>query len=661
MPVDPTHAPDVTRVDPTAFVSGTLPAVPGYQLIRELGRGGIGSVYEARQDDLGRTVALKVVRSLNPKALIRFHAHADAVAAVCHPNLVQIYDYAEHDGQPILSLEFVPGGNLFDRLQDVGRMSGRTAATLAIGIARGLAAAHAAQLVHGELKPGNVLLDAAGEPKVSDFGFGRCVSGPDAPAMGNPAYVAPELVSGTNKFVGPSVDVWSLGCILYECITGRRPFQADTTLELLNAICVRDPERPTQLVAELHRDLELVCLKCLAKNPTERYSSAAEVADDLTRFLAGEPVSARVPVPAERLVRWARRNKPFAVFASGTLILMVVGLVVSIIMWQRTERLLAEADVARMKEEHLAADSMAARAQAEEARVMEKKRADEAGAGRQAADRTTQELAGSAADLIGVLFAHSQHIPADPNSKNAVLDGVAVWRRIAASPSTTPQMQTRLSVAFVLAGKMLEAQGTLAEAAELYREAVDLARPAAVANPKDRQAVSPLATSLSHRAAILARLGKVADALPLVLEAVKLDQSGMISAEPPDRPFWRGNLCLRLETLADVYRGMGQRRDAERTLQDAKALVQNVDQLRLIAGDFALLAATVPQPGTAEDAKEKEQHLANAIETLRVAVEGGWRFPSQRSYKSSTIDNADFRPFQDHPEIKKLLAEASKK
>lgn len=661
MPVDPTHAPDVTRGEPSPIVTGTLPAVPGYQLIRELGRGGFGSVYEARQEDLGRTVALKVVRDLSPKALTRFHAHADAVAAVCHPNLVQIYDYAEHDGQPILALEFVPGGNLFDRLQDVGRMSGRSAATLAIGIARGLAAAHAAQLVHGELKPGNVMLDATGEPKVADFGFRRCLSWAEGCVIGNPTYMAPELVSGAAKFIGPSVDVWSLGVILYQCVTGRLPFQAENSRQVLNAVCVRDPERPTQLVAELHRDLELVCLKCLAKNPTERYSSAAEVADDLTRFLAGEPVSARVPVPAERLVRWARRNKPFAVFASGTLILMVVGLVVSIFMWQRTERLLAEADVARMKEEHLAADSMAARAQAEETRATEKKRADEAVAAQQAADRTTQELAGSAADLIGLLFAQSQHLPVDPNSKNAVLDGVAVWRRVAASPSTTPQMKTRLSVAFVLSGKMLEGQGALAEAAELYREAVDLARPAAVANPKERQPVSQLATSLSHRAAILARLGKVADALPLVLEAVQLDQSGMISAEPPDRPFWRGNLCLRLETLADVYRGMGRRRDAERSLQDAKALVQNVDQLRLIAGDFALLAASVPDPPSAEEAKEKEQHLANAIETLRVAVEGGWRFPSQRSYKSSTTDNADFRPFRDHPEIKKLLAEASKK
>jgi len=159
MSADRTHAPDVTVGQPTATPAGPLPSVPGYQLIRELSSGGIGSVYEAKQEGLGRTVALKLVRGNDSKALTRLHAHADSVASVCHPNVVQIYDYAEHEGQAVLTLEFVPGGTLVERLQDIGRMTGRPAASLVAGIARGLAACHAQQLVHGELKPGNILLD----------------------------------------------------------------------------------------------------------------------------------------------------------------------------------------------------------------------------------------------------------------------------------------------------------------------------------------------------------------------------------------------------------------------------------------------------------------------------------------------------------------------
>ncbi|MBA4190702.1 MAG: hypothetical protein C0467_22180 [Planctomycetaceae bacterium] len=660
MSTDRTHAPDVTVGQPTALSTEPLPTVPGYQLVREISRGGTGSVYEARQDGLGRTVALKIVRGDNPKAFTRLHAHADAVAAVCHPNVVQIYDYAEHDGQAILTLEFVAGGTLTEHLQDVGRMTGRPAATLIIGVARGVAAAHAHQIVHGELKPGNILLDDAGEPKIADFGFERCVFGPDGGVMGQPAYVAPELVSGATKFIGPAVDIWSIGVILYQCITGRRPFQADNSLDLLHAIGHRSPERPTQLVPELSRDLEFVCLKCLAKNPSHRYHSVAEVADDLTRFLAGEPVHARVHTPAEKLARWARRNKLVALVSAATLVTAVAGFVGSIWMWQRTEKLLTASQAALAHEEHQHADAMASRAQSEHARVTEKKRADDALAALQTADRNAQELAGTAADLIALTFAKGQP-PTDPNTRKTLLDALAVCRRGVASPLTTPQMQVRFSVAFVQIGDWLEAQGSVAEAADLYREAVELARPAATADPKDRQAVSQLAASLAHRGAAVARLGKASDAVPLLIEAEKHDRLGMTAADAADRPFWKSNLCLHLETLAEVYRVMGRRGDADRTLQDAKGLVQNVDQMRLIAGGFALLAASIPEPPSAEEAKEKERYLTDAIETLRLAVDGGWRFPSARSYKPSTLDNADFRPFKDHPDVKKLLAEAAKK
>ncbi|MCE9562793.1 MAG: serine/threonine protein kinase [Planctomycetes bacterium] len=660
MSIDATDAADESDVEPTPQADEPLGAIPGYQLLRVVGRGGNNIVYEARQDGLNRIVAIKIIRSGNPRELLRLRAQADAVSSVCHPNVVQIYDATEHEGKSILTLEFVSGGTLANHLRDVGRMTAKSAALLLIGVARGIAAAHAQQIVHGDLKPANILLDQAEEPKVANLGSTYQRTG-SAVAVGNPAYVAPELITGTTKFVGPTADVWAMGVILYECITGRRPFPAESVTELVNAICNASPELPTQLVPDLPSDLESVCLKCLKKSPTERYPSATELADDLTRFLGGEPVNARDVGLGERFVKWVRGHNVAATFLAGMLTLTVVGLVGFYLMWQKAQTHFAAAKESEMMEQHRAAEAEMARARAEQVQMTERKRADEATTGHRTADQTLQELAGHAADLISLVSAQNPQLPADAASRQVMLDSLAACRRAAASPQTTFSMRVRLSAAFVTTGNRFEKQGLHAEATELYREAVEVIRPAVTENPNDLQAAAQFTTSLAHRAAMLTRHGKATEALPLLLEAEKLDRLGMSAAEPGERPFWRGNLFLHLEALADVYRALGRRQEAKRTLQDAKGRVQSVDQLRLIAGDFALLAASVPNPPNAEEAKEKEEYLTEAIETLRAAVEGGWRFPSAQVSKPSLIDNADFGPFKDNPEVKKLLAEAAKK
>ena len=292
-PADPTSVGDPLNPMIAAFV-------PGYDIVREVNRGGMGVVYEARQHGLNRTVALKMVLGdgrADDRTVRRFLVEAAAVAAVVHPNVVQVHHCGEHLGRPFLALEFCPGGTLADRLQNQVPLPPRTSAELVVKIARGVAAAHAAGVVHRDLKPGNVLFDAAGNPKVADFGLAKLAAGADltraGDVMGTPAYMAPEQASGDIPSIGPATDVWALGVILHECLTAARPFAGGSAAEVMAAIQTRDPRSPRSLVPTLPADLEYVCLKCLRKPPRDRYPSAGEMAADLDRYLAGEPLGGR--------------------------------------------------------------------------------------------------------------------------------------------------------------------------------------------------------------------------------------------------------------------------------------------------------------------------------------------------------------------------------
>src|SRR5262249_52688341 len=259
--------------------------IPGYELLEPLGEGGMGIVYRARQVKLNRVVALKILRAghaAGRKELIRFLAQAGAVAAVRHPHVIHVYEFGEADGRPFLAMEYLAGGSLADRLKSSGPLDPTAAAELVATLADAVQAAHDQGIVHRDLKPENVLYDAAGEPKVTDFGLAKRGGGSDLTAtqvgMGTPAYMAPEQARGDTKFVTPSADVYSLGVILYECLTGSRPFEAPDQIALLRKVAEDDPEPPRRRVPRLPRDVELICLKCLAKNPAERYSTAADLA-----------------------------------------------------------------------------------------------------------------------------------------------------------------------------------------------------------------------------------------------------------------------------------------------------------------------------------------------------------------------------------------------
>jgi hypothetical protein len=318
---------------PTTPGGGSTHKVSGYEVVGELGRGGMGVVYRALHLSLGRPVALKMMlgesEDDSPGAL-RFLAEAAAVAAVTHPHVVGVYDYGRADGVPYLALELCGKGTLSQRLKAAGRFDPKTAAEVLAKVAEGVGAAHAAGVVHRDLKPGNVLFDDKSEPKVTDFGLAKRGTGHDLTqtnaVMGTPAYMSPEQAKGETKFVGPPADVWALGVMLYEALTGTRPFTAQDTMGLLHQVMYADPPAVRAVVKSLPPDLDQIVRKCLSKAPHERYATATELAADLRNWLDGKPVTARPPGPLARAVKWVRRNPlPTALMASLAAVVVAVG------------------------------------------------------------------------------------------------------------------------------------------------------------------------------------------------------------------------------------------------------------------------------------------------------------------------------------------------
>jgi WD40 repeat protein/serine/threonine protein kinase len=315
---------------PSAEIVAAGVSIPGYEILGELGRGGMGVVYLARQIGLDRLVALKMILAgahASPDDVARFRREAEAVAQLQHPHIVQVYDVGEQEGLPYFSLEYIEGGSLVQKLSGTPLPSHQAAELVAV-LADAIHAAHLRNIIHRDLKPANVLLTADGTPKITDFGLAKRL---DAPAgltqsgaiVGTPSYMAPEQAEGRSKQVGPATDVYALGAILYEALTGRPPFRAETPFDTLLQVVHEEPVPPRRLLPKIPRDLEIICLKALAKAPDQRYASARDLADDLRRFLKGEPIRARPVGRGEKAWRWCRRN-PALALASG---LAVGGLV----------------------------------------------------------------------------------------------------------------------------------------------------------------------------------------------------------------------------------------------------------------------------------------------------------------------------------------------
>jgi serine/threonine protein kinase/WD40 repeat protein/Tfp pilus assembly protein PilF len=340
--------------------AGTLPVIPGYEILGELGRGGMGVVYRAWQTSLHRLVALKMVLAgahASPLELARFRTEAEAIARLHHPNIVQIYEIGQLGLHPYMALEYVDGGSLAQKLHG-SPLPVREAAEWVVTLAHAVHYAHQRGIVHRDLKPANILLlkvfttedpedpekhsgrAASGSsgfsvvkdfvPKITDFGLAKLLIGggptltESGVFLGTPGYTAPEQAAGKSKEIGPATDIYSLGAILYQLLTGRPPFKAETPQETLAQVQSQEPVSPSRLRPKLPRDLSTICLKCLEKEPGKRYATAEALADDLQRFLAGEPIQARPVSSPEKLWRWCRRRPALASLIITVSLLLVL-------------------------------------------------------------------------------------------------------------------------------------------------------------------------------------------------------------------------------------------------------------------------------------------------------------------------------------------------
>jgi serine/threonine protein kinase/predicted Zn-dependent protease len=384
VPSTPMLGEEIGPAAPTRPHLGTdYPCVPGYLILGELGEGGMGIVYKARQVRLKRLAALKMIRTSHAsrKTRERFRLEWEAVARLQHPNIVQIYEVGEYKNCPFFSLEYIEGGSL-ERHLDGRPLDARQAAEFILTLARAIQFAHDKGIVHRDLKPANILLamqNAEGRtpnekysifctlrsalciPKIADFGLAKHLDDEEArlsrdgEVMGTPSYMAPEQAAGRTRDVGACTDVYALGAILYELLTGRPPFLAKSADETVKQVCEQDAVPPRQLLGRLPRDLNTICLKCLEKEPRKRYASAAALAEDLRRFLDGEAIHARPVGRLERAAKWTRRH-PAQATLIGSILLATIGLAVAIpghIHLLRTEVSEGKEEINRLNRENL--------------------------------------------------------------------------------------------------------------------------------------------------------------------------------------------------------------------------------------------------------------------------------------------------------------------
>jgi serine/threonine-protein kinase len=351
-----------------------LPDIPGYKLEDVIGQGGVGVVFRARHLKLNRLIALKMLllgafASRHERA--RFIREAEAVAALSHPHIVQIFDVGEFERRPFFTMELLEGGSLAQRLAGAPQPS-RQSAQLVATLAMAVAYAHELGIVHRDLKPGNILLTSNDTPKIADFGLARRVDAAQdltitGARLGTPSYMAPEQASGKTSAVGPASDVYALGAILYEMLTGRPPFRADTAVETERQVIYEEPARPSRLNASVPRDLQTICLKCLQKDPQRRYASAPDLADDLSRYLDGKPILARPVAGFERMIKWMRRRPSSAALIASVVAMTAIVAGFGLREWSlaigrqaQVERMIARLDeVTRLQDEERFDDARA--------------------------------------------------------------------------------------------------------------------------------------------------------------------------------------------------------------------------------------------------------------------------------------------------------------
>lgn len=561
----------------------------GYQLLEEIARGGMGVVFRALQKKVNRVVALKMILSgqlASDEEVRRFRSEAEAAALLDHPNIVPVFDVGEHGGRHYFSMGYVDGTSLSDRLKD-GPLSPNEAASLMVPIADAVACAHHNGVVHRDLKPSNVLLDRSGVPRVTDFGLARQTESDSnltatGQVMGTPSYMPPEQAAGEIDRIDGRSDIYSLGAILYTLVTGRPPFQAAHIVETLRQVIDEEPVEPRVLNPDVDADLETICLKCLNKEPSQRYQTAAELGEELKRYLDGRPILARSVTRTERLWRWCRRNRMVAALTGAAAVSMLAGTVVSVYFAVLAEKRAVQAETG-------VATALIALESAID-KIQNKLRFIPA------AQEVRRELLNDAMESLQKVSGQVQlQSQVDVNTAKALVDlgllfvqlgdeegrnslataeanfraAVRIVREKVPEGETDPEMLRHKSWALCEFGSFLLDENRLNEAEGLLKEALSLRRELVANYSDDPMAPFRLSVSLTDWADLLAMRRQFEPAIGFLEEAMRYAEQA--AAVQPDHAVLRGHIVQCNEKLGDAYHDLRQDEQAlfyfEQTLQ----------------------------------------------------------------------------------------------
>jgi serine/threonine-protein kinase len=596
----PPTTPQGPRTPP---VAGTIvwPGTDGltlgdYEILEEIARGGMGIVYKARQVSLNRLVALKMIRGgqlAHGAEVQRFRREAEAAAHLDHPHIVPIYDVSEHDGAPYFTMKLIDGGNLAQRLVDfrLPKANGQNKKTLRAEnanrkanilvllatVARAVDYAHQRGLLHRDLKPANILLDAQGRPHVTDFGLVKRVSTDEAGqtaavprgsltesgiAVGTPNYMAPEQAAGPKKALTTAADVYSLGAILYELLTGRPPFDADTPLETLVAVLEREPVRPRALSPFVDADLETVCLKCLEKDPSRRYPSARELAEDLERILAGEPIQARPSGGLARLGRWCRRNVALALACGVAAVALLAVAGGSFVFALREASHAGEANEAKTRVQDALGEAKRRLVEANEQRTLAEQRFRQA-------HRAVGEF------CIQLGERQLARYPGLQPVRQAILRaGVKYYKEFLKQKQNDPRLRkemadTLFSLAFIsnVLGKEGDAQAAYEQALTYYQDVLR-------ADPTNAGAQEGLARTSVNLGILHKVFGRPEAALASYRRA--RDYYSRLNKAHPDQLAYRSGLVASYVNLAGLYRTSGRPVPARAAIRKGLVLAEEL-------------------------------------------------------------------------------------
>ena len=603
-----------------------MPHVSGYEILGELGRGGMGVVYKARQKKLNRLVALKMVLSgghASPDALARFLVEAQAVAALQHPNIVQIYEVGEHDSLPHFSLEFVDGAPL-DRALAGKPQKPVDAARLVETLSRAMHFAHAHSILHRDLKPANVLLTSDGVPKITDFGLAKKLEGDssqtkDGSIMGTPSYMAPEQARGELKNLGPSADIYSLGAMLYEMLVGRPPFLGSSPFDTIMQVIKEEPVPPSRLIGKLPPDVETICLKCLQKEPAKRYATAELLAEDCRRFIAGEPILSRPISPVERAWRWCRRNPKVA-----GLLATVAGLLVLVTVTSTVSALTIAQE--RNLKEIQRKDAVDARELAETA----KQRAEENE--KLATDQSVLSL-----DTMQVLIDKVQtqldEAPRTQQIKRDLLEtAMEGLKKVAKKAEGSTSIEATMLSAHMRMADIFKQLGDTDDAMKEFEKSLDIARRRAAKNPDNDASQANLALVLSQVGDMRQELERDVDASQscyqealAICETLHGRPPSAVGGQPPERLLdmlaeANKNVALTLlkqgkpgESLTLLAKVVSQRQELVAMAPDVQLFQQTLAQAYNILGEVCFLTGDTAAALTHYDEciAQREKVLAN--------------------------------------------------